>query len=168
MTGPEMAVAKLPVAPITARPSAPDLGNRSDVMPSIVGHQNAMPMAKTAAQRNADAAVVAWLNMYNPMAATTAVTAMSAVGATLCDTPWPNCRIRYITMLIQTTWRMPACSSLCVTRLKIVGIQLLAPSSVAAVRIMQHHSTMNSGRSSSLNMWPNGTPAAARSVAGNC
>ena len=50
-----------------------------------------------------------------------ALTAMSAVGAILCDTLCPNCRIRYITMLIQTTCRMPAWVALCVTRLKMVG-----------------------------------------------
>jgi len=95
-----------------------------------------------------------------------ALTAMRAVGAILCDTLWPNCRIRYITMLIQTTWRMPAWVALCVTRLKMVGIQLPAPSYVPAVRIMQNHTRTKSGRASSLNMSPNGTPAASRSVAG--
>jgi len=70
--------------------------------------------------------------MYSPTAATSALAAMSAVGAILCDTLWPNCRIRYMTMLIQTTCRMPACVALCVTRLKMVGIQLPAPSSVAS------------------------------------
>ena len=51
-----MAVAKLPVPPMMARPSAPARGNRSDVMPSIVGHQNAVPIASSAAAAKAAAA----------------------------------------------------------------------------------------------------------------
>ena len=53
ITGPAIAVAKLPVPPMIASPSAPARGNRSDVMPSIVGHQNAVPTASSAAAANA-------------------------------------------------------------------------------------------------------------------
>ena len=166
MTGPAIAVEKLPVAPITASAERPVRGKRSEVIPSIVGHQNAMPTANTPAKKNAAVRLVAWLNRYRPIAATAAVMAIRAVGAILCDTLWPNWRIRYITMLIHTTCRMPAWSGLCVRRLKIVGIQLLAPSSVAAVSHMHTHTMKNSGRSASVNMSPNGTPAACRSVAG--
>ncbi len=61
ITGPAMAVAKLPVPPMIASPSAPVRGNRSDVMPSIVGHQNAVPIASSAAAAKAATGVCAWL-----------------------------------------------------------------------------------------------------------
>ena len=37
----------------------PERGNRSEVMPSMVGHQNAVPAAKIAAAANAVSGVVA-------------------------------------------------------------------------------------------------------------
>src|SRR5215471_12178263 len=84
ITGPAIAVAMLPVPPTTASPRAPAFGNRSDVMPSIVGHQNAVPIARSAAAMNAVADDAAWLNRYSPSAAEIAVVAMSAIG----DTRW--------------------------------------------------------------------------------
>src|SRR5437667_9086759 len=80
MIGPAIAVEKLPLAPMIASSRAPPRGKRSDVMPSIVGHQNAMAAAKTAAAANAAAGVLARLNRYRPRAAGTAVTAISATG----------------------------------------------------------------------------------------
>ena len=58
ITGPEMAVAKLPLPPTIASPSAPAFGKRSDVIPSIVGHQNAVPMASKATAAKAPVGVV--------------------------------------------------------------------------------------------------------------
>src|SRR5438093_8265893 len=82
MTGPAMAVEIEPVAPMIASSSAPPRGNRSDVMPSIVGHQNATPAAKSAAAANAVSGVRAMAKRNNPAAAATAVEAMSATGDT--------------------------------------------------------------------------------------
>src|SRR5205809_288031 len=133
MIGPAIAVEKLPLAPMIANKSAPPRGNRSDVMPSIVGHQNATPAANRVAAANAAPGLSARLNMYRPAAAGAAVTAMSAIGETACAAFAPNCRNRYITPLIHTTTRIPACVELLITRLNMVGIQLPGPSSVAAV-----------------------------------
>src|SRR5690349_5030688 len=96
ITGPAMAVEKEPDAPTIASSSAPPRGNRSDVIPSIVGHQNATPPAKSAAAANAAAGVVALLKRNNPAAAANAVDAMSAVGGTRCAAPPRNCRIKYM------------------------------------------------------------------------
>ena len=49
MIGPATAVEMLPEAPMMASSSAPPAGNRSEVMPSIVGHQNAVPTASSVA-----------------------------------------------------------------------------------------------------------------------
>src|SRR5438093_6292402 len=76
MTGPAMAVEIEPVAPMMASSSAPPRGNRSDVIPSIVGHQNATPAAKSAAAANAVNGVVAIPNKNRPAAAAIAVTAI--------------------------------------------------------------------------------------------
>ncbi len=54
-----------------------------------------------------------------------------------------------------------------ITSLKTLAYHWPGPSSVAAVSIMPTQITRNSGRSASLNMSPNGTPAATRSVGGN-
>ena len=75
--------------------------------------------------------------------------------------------MRYITPFTQTSTRIPACAELFITSLKMLVIHWPGPSSVAAVSHMQSQTTTNSGRSISRNMSLNGTPAAARSVAGN-
>ncbi len=62
---------------------------------------------------------------------------------------------------------MPARAELFMTSLKTFAYHWPGPSSVAAVRHIETQMTRNSGRTISVNMSPNGTPAAARSVAGN-
>ena len=69
-----------PVAPMIARSSAPPRGNRSDVMPSMVGHQNATPAAKSVVAANAVEGVRAMPKRNRPIAAAAAVDAMSATG----------------------------------------------------------------------------------------
>src|SRR5262245_56713680 len=167
MIGPAMAVENDPLAPTIARSSAPPRGNRSDVIPSIVGHQNATPAAKSAAAANAAAGVLAAPNKNSPAAAATAVLAMSVVGDSRCAAPPRNCRITYMMPFTHTSTRMPACAELFITSLKMLLTHWPGPSSVAAVSHMQNQMTMKSGRKISLNMSPNGTPAAARSVDGN-
>src|SRR6187399_772993 len=76
ITGPEIAVEMLPDAPMMASSNAPPDGNRSDVMPSIVGHQNAVPTARSAAATYHIIGVVVWPKRYRPRAASGAVTAM--------------------------------------------------------------------------------------------
>src|ERR1700704_711396 len=115
ITGPAIAVENDPVAPMIARSSAPPRGNRSEVIPSIVGHQNAVPAAKSAAAANAVNGVRAILNRNRPAAAATAVEAMSAMGDTRCAAAARNWRIRYMIPFTQTSTRMPACAELVMT-----------------------------------------------------
>ena len=89
MVGPATAVEMLPEAPTIASSSAPPAGNRSEVMPSMVGHQNAVPTASNAAARNHMGTVVVWPNKYRPAAASGAVEATSSVGDILCGI-WPR------------------------------------------------------------------------------
>src|SRR5438445_11234560 len=90
MIGPAIAVEKLPLAPMIASSSAPPRGNRSDVIPSIVGHQNAIAAANTAAAAKAAAGVLARLQRYSPAAAGSAVTPINATGAITCAARAPN------------------------------------------------------------------------------
>src|SRR5437762_1550432 len=167
MTGPAIAVENDPVAPMIASNSAPPRGNRSEVIPSIVGHQKATPAAKSAAAAKAVNGVLAMPNRNNPAAAATAVDAINAIGETRCATPPRNWRIRYMMPFTHTSTRIPACAALFITSLKMLLTHWPGPSSVAAVSPMQNQMTMNDGRRTSLNMLANGTPAAARSVGGN-
>ena len=93
---------------------------------------------------------------------------MSATGEIACAALAPNWRRRYMIPLIHTTTRIPACAELPITRLKIVGIQAPGPSSVAAVIHIAIQMIRNSGRPTWATISPSGTPAAFRSVAGNC
>ena len=88
--GPAIAVEKLPLAPMIASSSAPPRGNRSDVIPSIVGHQNAIAPANTAAAAKAAAGVLARLKRYSPAAAGSAVTPINATGEITCAARAPN------------------------------------------------------------------------------
>src|SRR5262245_21452076 len=73
ITGPDTAVAIEPDAPTMARSSAPPRGNRSEVIPIMLGHQNAVPTASSAAATNQVAGPVACPKRNKPTAASGAV-----------------------------------------------------------------------------------------------
>src|SRR5262245_13335319 len=112
MIGPAIAVENDPLAPTMASSRAPPRGNRSDLMPSMVGHQNAVPAANRAAAANAETGVVADPKRNRPTAAATAVDAINATGDRRCAALPRNCRIKYMMPFTHTRTRMPACAEL--------------------------------------------------------
>ena len=82
----------------------------------------------------------------------------------LCTNGPAKCRITNMRALTYTSSKMPG---ICTVRLRAKSTHCPGASSVAAVRNMEQKSTRNSGFSSSRNISPIDTPAAARSVGGN-
>ena len=109
MTGPAIAVANDPADPMSPSASAPPRGKRSAVMPSMVGHQKAVPMASSAAAAKAICADCACAKSQRPEAARGAVQAISDRGAKRRASGAPNWRNSQTMPLIQTSTNTPAC-----------------------------------------------------------
>src|SRR6185503_15441512 len=133
-------VENIPAPPIMESPRAPVLGRYSETKPNIVGQKKQTPSAKTKAAPNA-ASPLTILNKINPIPANNDENINIPFGFIRCTTGPANERPKAIKPLINTSTNIAETLAPCNKE----TIQVLVPSSVAPVIIIQITIMINRG-----------------------